>query len=560
MTDAKKNPGKDVSSLPESYTDNDINAEEEEFEARFMAPRRRSWIIPTVVLLFIMLLTAAGVFVIKKATALGKNSDEAVAEIAENRAGLYKIACLYADEKISRYEEKQQVYGYLNSKIYSAKITVEGNGSTGYSILLDGEKAFSVFNPDSSGNNFRTECCMGTEYAAEFPKGASATLNGIALSNPSQADYFALSCYEKNFSDIYCSDRYELGTIFSDLSWDVSLDGQELPLPVLRDGTWYFSYPDLMTKEISVIAPAGSELIVNGIVLTDVSSRTLIAYPLISRFEENAEGAPMSFTQNLGCFFGEPVIEVIYNGLRLESGTDGYTYRLPDTLFLKEYSVVAPSDCTVRVNGISLGSSEIAETGIPYALLSDGTIADDYNVGKIPFYTEYIVSGLFCEPEITCFDALGNEIPPDSYQSEKNRIVFPFFSYEEIPDADRITPLSFTKSYAKYVYNGSSALSANLRNLSGYMSGTSPAYLKLKEMYMTLYHSGTVYKSLAFAEPVYSGYRAYADNLYGVTVEIPFSAKKDGATFDFTMKLEVLYTFQGKLRRIVNFNEIKEGQ
>ena len=543
-----------------SSADSEANTEEEEFETRFMSPRRRSWILPTCVLLFILFLTVAGVFVIKRVTSLSKSSDETVSEIAEDRAGLYRIACRYADEKISEYEEKQQVYGYLNNRIFSSKITVEGDGATGYSILLDGEKAFSVFNPDSYGNGFRTECCLGTEYSAEFPKGSKATLNGITLSNPVRADYFALSDYEKSFSDLYCSDRYEIGTVFSDMNWGASLDGQELPPPVLRDGTWYFSYPPGMTKEISVTAPAGSELIVNGVMVTDVSSRTLIPYPYLSRLEENVDGVPMSFTQNLGSFFGDPVIEVIYNGQRLEAGNDAYSYMLPDSLFLGEIRITAPSDCTVRVNGISLGSAEIAEMGIPCALLSEGTTVEDYNVTKIPFYTEYAVSGLFREPEITCFDTLGNEIPADDYQSGEDRIFFPFFSYDQIPEADRITPLSFTKSYAKYVYNGSSALSANLRNLSGYMSGTSPAFLKLKEMYMTLYHNGTVYKSLSFGEPVYSGYRAYADNLYGVTVEIPFTAKRDGATFDFTVKLEVLYTFQGRLRRIVNFNEIKEGR
>lgn len=541
--------------LNKAETEPQEENEDEVFAEKFLKPRNP---LPLLIAILVVILIAACVLIhiVRVTDEYEKTDYESVIELAGNKKELIKIARGHADSSISDYESRQEVFGYIENLIENATVTVEGKSP--YAILLNGEKAFDVFRPEEEDVGLTISCCLGTDTYAEFPKGTEVKLNGKSLKRPETVPYVDLSEYELKYRDVYLSDRYHVGIMFNVPEWSAIFEGNDLEAPLLKDGVWYFSYPSSFTNDVTVCAPVGSEIIVNGMLVEDASTRSLTDYPGISRFEEGTEGVPISFCQNIGRFFEEPLIEVLYHGGRLEQKDGEYTYLLPDTEYLEPIIVVAPSEYIVRVNGVTLSTDEMSETGIKSVLIDD-IIAENYEITLRPEYTEYTVSGLFCMPEITCFDRDGEKIPQDADLGNASKTVFSLYSDEPMPDADAITVYSFAKSYVKYVFSASNGISQNLKTLCGYIPGNASAYGKLREMYSDLYNS-PIYKNIACGEAEYTDYINYGEGIYGVTVSFPFTAKREGVTLDFNIKMEILYAFQGKIRRILNYNVLSGAE
>ncbi|MBR6806761.1 MAG: hypothetical protein IKM46_00120 [Clostridia bacterium] len=145
-------------------------------------------------------------------------------------------------------------------------------------------------------------------------------------------------------------------------------------------------------KDYTLYIPHGSSFKVNG--FTPEPSLTNITSPLANKLEENNLGTYDVY--KLGTLYSEPEFYCDYDGgnYSLLNKEDGIHFF--NTVFApKNFSVTAPADAEVFVNGILLDRSYLAEeTVYNYAPIENVT-------ADTPKYSVYSTGELFSSPEIT---------------------------------------------------------------------------------------------------------------------------------------------------------------
>ena len=137
-------------------------------------------------------------------------------------------------------------------------------------------------------------------------------------------------------------------------------------------------------------------------------------------------------------------------------------------------SVTMPENSTLRINGVEVPFEQYMEVE------SDFQLSDTERFFmEQPMAQKYVLSGLYCPPQVSVTDADGNVLEPysvpDADHAEQNYI-FPIADKKN-PDSaltDRVTALTY--AYMDYVINTRCELDANLANLSNYMLAGSPVY------------------------------------------------------------------------------------
>lgn len=474
----------------------------------------------------------------------------------------------YVSEHITKFENRDEVMNGLTvllspDKLSFARAAEYTEMSPAYTVYSEGKAFFTVVlsragKTLSGFDKWKTEsiiisdlCEIGTSVCVEVPHGAAVTVNGIELSDSllsdGKAEYYALTEFEKDLSDtVYC-DRYELGIFFSAPDADAVLDGSRLAVSEYKNGIIRFSYPPSATAVFSLTVPYGSSVTINGILAeSEYITENGLKYPFLTRFEEKLTGLPSALTYQIVGLFRTPQISVTYNGVPLEASGKN-CYRLPSDM-TKSYKIYAPSDAVVKLNGVSLGQSEITAENIDLPILKDVT---SYLKNR-PYLTEYTVSGLLMPPEITASDSSRKTLTVDPYHSGGNSIFFLCASSSEPPAKDIVTLKAFARYYVKYFYSGSAGLADNYSNITAMTPSKSLAFTKLKNEYKALYHSD-VFQNIKYGECEYYDYTVYSDTAFSCMVKLPFTAVHSGETVSEEVTLQILYIYSGNIRRVINY-------
>lgn len=144
-----------------------------------------------------------------------------------------------------------------------------------------------------------------------------------------------------------------------------------------------------------IIVPSGSEVTVNGIPLDDTYiTKNNAKYPFASEFEANQITDCTLYALEL---YSTPSVECIFENVSCLAETidGGIGFHYPDGREAT-YTVAAPSEATVYINGIPLGKEYITSDGKKYT-----TSAWENPDSELPTECTYTVPGLLSVPEVT---------------------------------------------------------------------------------------------------------------------------------------------------------------
>ena len=184
-------------------------------------------------------------------------------------------------------------------------------------------------------------------------------------------------------------------------------------------GTWEIRSVEAVTEYLKIEAtdyditvPAGSVVSVNGRVLNEqfLSSTDAtygFAHPL-----ENADSIPCDMYTVRG-LLSVPEIECVWSGTACTGSVENNIWQFAYPVSgEKTYTISAPTEATVVVNGTALNQEYIVDER-PYSY----SVYDSADTA-LPTETVYRVSGLLCEPEITAVlgeNKLDVEVEADTF-------------------------------------------------------------------------------------------------------------------------------------------------
>ena len=485
-------------------------------------------------------------------------------------ATLYETALPYLRDVITPYEDEEAAKALLRDSLTADGITfARAEGYTAeapvYTLFAEGREAFRL-TLVNTGNGpaghprwaveslaLSPSCDLGQPLTLEVPKGAAVTVNGTPL-DPAAAEnvpYHALSEFEASLSEAVACDRYAIGRFFAEPTVEVTLDGQTLRADSLAEGVLRYSYPISYTTAISLTVPYGSAITVNGIPLSgQYQTASGVPYPFLTRFEADLPNVMTAVVYQVSGLFQKSTVEVICGSEVLTEVEDG-VYRLPEDQ-TKTVTVCAPNYATVKLNGVSLGVTEIY--GVRYDLpILEGVTT---YVKERPLMVRYQVSGLLADPVITATDEQGSALSLNPYFTTEEETVFAGTNFGVVPDKELLTLRTFAKSYITYMYSGTSKLTTHYNAVISMAPAKSPAYQMLKAAYKELY-STDIHTSIKYGEIEAVHYTIFDDNAYAAVMKIPFTSKLNGEKLSHTVTMEILYVYSGNIRRIVNYRVLE---
>lgn len=525
--------------------------------------RRLSWplFLMAIVLTAVVLIVTVG-FIVGNSRARSsphKTAEKYIDGLSVNE--LYNKLDGYIRKNLSQYEELPQVKHKMkelleNGDISFARAEKFSASKPRYTVYLDGKEVYTlvlqktfVFWDAYRVKSFKVSSgfALGNDVVLEVPSGATVTLNGVELER-AKADpvrYHRLSEFEESLSNDYGSDKYSVGRLFLLPDVSVVYDGKRLSASSVDGDTLRFDYPYDMTHNYSFTVPAGATLTVNGKTVDRAYiSDSKQPYPFLSRFEKDMTGMPTASVYQLTGLFSTPSVSVTYNGTEL-AHEDG-VYRLPDEL-TSGVVIVAPDYAVVKVNGITLNSTDITAKKRELPILSG---VKNYAKQR-PYLTEYTVKGLMTSPTVTATDQNGKPLTVNTYYSSEGKIVFNCTS-SGTPSANVTKVLeNYVKAYIKYVYSGSNGLEKNYNSAIAYTPYNSNAYYSLKDAYRGLYNAPQ-YQNITYGTFKVLEYYEYSESAYSAVVQMTSNATLNGENVEFTVTMEILGNFSGS-RRWINY-------
>jgi len=171
------------------------------------------------------------------------------------------------------------------------------------------------------------------------------------------------------------------------------------------------------TRTVTVLAPAGSEVFVNGTaVAAGYLSNDFVAYEDMQPLESRFDAVPHRELWAIPGLYEVPEISVQLNGeelpLQSRQGED-YSYLPPDAR-KHSFRFLAPAEALVTVNGAVLTEEDAADTQpIPLQL----NVSDEQRTA-LPLYRLYTLDGLYSRPLIEVSAADGTALTPVVWAGE----------------------------------------------------------------------------------------------------------------------------------------------
>ena len=198
----------------------------------------------------------------------------------------------------------------------------------------------------------------------------------------------------------------------------------------------------------------------------------------------------------------------------------------------------APEDVTVKVCGAPLTSEE--ETGRKLGIFEG---FQQYSAGNEWYTVEYNLSGLYTEPVITAFDALGNELTP--IINDSGKFIFYHATDPQTESEMRSFVEDFFNSYMDY--SSSSTASGKLFNLLGYTLFGTRLNRYFRESAEGMYWASKT--EIEYDELKFSDFYPAGENCFFCTVQYDanFTAQSWYENYSYGMKdgYELLFIKEG---------------
>lgn len=153
------------------------------------------------------------------------------------------------------------------------------------------------------------------------------------------------------------------------------------------------------TRTVSVLAPAGSEVFVNGIApAAEYLRDDYVLYEDMQPLEGRFDAVPHRERWEIPGLYEVPEISVRLNGeeLPLQSRQgESYSYLPPDARAYA-FRFLAPTDAVITVNGAVLGEEDAADT-LPLPLQLN---VSEEQRSTLPLYRLYALDGLYTQPTV----------------------------------------------------------------------------------------------------------------------------------------------------------------
>lgn len=190
--------------------------------------------------------------------------------------------------------------------------------------------------------------------------------------------------------------------------------------------------------------------------------------------------------------------------------------------------VVAPSDYTVRVNGVAISEDSIVERDI--------NSSEFENVSKytdVPLLVKYKIDGAYISPDITCTGAVsGSELTPEingatytySYETDSSAI-----------DSSSDNIKKFITNYTKYMYT-----EADFSSISGSVIANSKAYDFLRYVtYTSVWYAD--HSSLTIGDISLTNIKRYSADCYSVEADYTYDVVMSGTNYNYPTKITLYY-------------------
>lgn len=213
-----------------------------------------------------------------------------------------------------------------------------------------------------------------------------------------------------------------------------------------------FTAPE--AHSITITAPSGSAVSVNGVALTDeyVSAEAKPEVKDLPELEENIADKLFTVYTVDGLYAPVEVAAVDAEDKVLaadgEVTGDAVVFQLGDGTL--DYRILAPEGSTVTVNGVELDDSYKTGDTVTPAFLEG---FDDY--GTLPELELWLVEGLHTAPEITVTDADGDELGEPA--ADGSELTYFASGDKTLEDAHTSDARSFADAYAAYLSGESSS-------------------------------------------------------------------------------------------------------
>lgn len=265
---------------------------------------------------------------------------------------------------------------------------------------------------------------------------------------------------------------------------------------------------------VGVTVPPEAIVKVNGVQLDEkYITEKKVVYDDVNEFEKEKEGVPYRVKYKVDKLFDLPEVKAFNaDGSEAELSIKSYEYSLihPNT-DKKKVSVTVPTGYSVTLNGVKVDSKYMVKADIPHSLMVD---VKGYN-GEIPTLCEYVIEGLYVDPEIKVFDKEGKEVPLKT--QDKNAFGYDIQADENAKNTHQGVVDSFIRAYFKYTADGSRNINANYNNLLSKALWGSSAYTVIQGSYNGVIWNDT--HNITYNKLEYKNFVMHGNDCFSCEVE-----------------------------------------
>lgn len=203
------------------------------------------------------------------------------------------------------------------------------------------------------------------------------------------------------------------------------------------------------------------------------------------------------------------------------------------------FEIIAPSDYTVTVNGSTLTTDSIVESGI-----NSSDLENVIKYTQVPLLVKYRVENSFINPDIKCVGSVSSkELIPEI---NKNVYKYDYETDDTVIAQNSDNIKKFITNYTKYMYT-----EADFSSISGSVISNSKAYEFLRYItYTNIWFAD--HSSLTIGDIHLSNVKQYSPLCYSVEADYTYDVVMAGNNYNYPTKITLYYVKTGNSWKIAD--------